>query len=139
MSLCPSHSRERHSMGKDELIELDPKLNTDRITPELIEYIVQKIVDRFDPHKIILFGSHARGDATPDSDLDLFIVQSSQKSNRQVRRELDLFLAGRNFPLDLIVRKPREVALNLEDRNPFYIYHLFEEGKLLYERIGETT
>lgn len=126
-------------MGKDELIELDPKLNTDRITPELIEYIVQKIVDRFDPHKIILFGSHARGDATPDSDLDLFIVQSSQKSNRQVRRELDLFLAGRNFPLDLIVRKPREVALNLEDRNPFYIYHLFEEGKLLYERIGETT
>jgi len=120
-------------------IELDPKLNTDRITPELIEYIVQKIVDRFDPHQIILFGSHARGDATPDSDLDLFIVQSSQESNRQVRRELDLYLAGRNFPLDLIVRKPEEVALNLEDRNPFYIYHLFEEGQLLYERARETT
>lgn len=120
-------------------VELDPKLNTDRITPELIAYITQKIVRRFDPYQIIMFGSHARGDAGPDSDLDLFIVQSGQGSNRQLRRELDLFLAGRNFPLDLIVRKPEEVELNLEDRNPFYIYHIFGEGKVLYERAGETA
>ncbi|HEY84521.1 MAG TPA: nucleotidyltransferase domain-containing protein [Chloroflexi bacterium] len=120
-------------------IELDPKLNTNQITPELIDYIVQKIVDRFNPYQIILFGSQARGDAAPDSDLDLFIVQSGSGSNRQLRRELDMFLAGRHFPLDLIVRKPQEIELNLEDKNPFYIYHLFGEGKVLYEQARETA
>jgi len=121
-------------MITNSAIELDPKLNTNQITPELIEYIVQKIVERFNPYKIILFGSQARGDASPDSDLDLFIAQSGSGSNRQLRRDLDMFLAGRHFPLDLIVRKPQEVELNLKDRNPFYIYHLFGEGKVLYER-----
>jgi len=115
-------------------IEFDPKLNTDRITPELIAYITQKIVNQFHPYQIILFGSHARGDAGPDSDLDLFIVQSGEGSNRQLRREIGLALAGRSFGLDLIVRKPEEVTLNLEDRNPFYIYHLFGEGRILYEQ-----
>jgi predicted nucleotidyltransferase len=123
----------------DKNVELDPKLNTSQVTPDLITYITQKIVDRFDPYQIILFGSHARGDAGPDSDLDLFIVQSGEGSNRQLRRELDLFLAGRNFPLDLIVRKPAEVKLNLEDRNPFYIHHIFGEGQVLYERAGEIA
>lgn len=120
----------------DSKIELDPRLETDRITPELIEYIVQKIVDRFDPEKIILFGSQARGDAAPGSDLDLFIVQSGTGSNRQLRREIGLALAGRNFGLDLIVRKPQEVELNIQGRNPFYIHHIFGKGKVLYERPG---
>lgn len=117
-------------------VELDPKLNTSRITPNLIAYITQKIVDRFDPYQIILFGSHARGDAGPDSDLDLFIVQSGEVSNPQLRREIGLVLAGRGFGLDLIVRKPQEVALNLDDRNPFYLRHIYGEGKVLYERRG---
>lgn len=124
---------------RDSKIKPDPQLQTDRITPELIEYIVQKIVDRFAPYKIILFGSQARSDAAPDSDLDLFIVQSGAGSNRRMRREIDMFLAGRRFPLDLIVRKPEDVELNLEDKNPFYVYHLFGEGRVLYERSNETT
>ncbi len=120
-------------------IERDPRLQTNRITPELIAYIVQKIVTRFAPHKIILFGSHARGDADSHSDLDLFIVQSSAESNRQVRRQIDMFLASRRFSLDLIVRKPQDIELNVKDRNPFYVYHLFGEGKVLYERAVETA
>lgn len=120
-------------------IERDPRLQTSQITPELIDYIVNKIVARFAPHKIILFGSHARGEADADSDLDLFIVQSSTESNRQVRRQIDMFLASRRFPLDLIVRKPQDIELNLQDRNPFYVYHLFGEGKVLYERADETA
>jgi len=115
-------------------LERDPRLATDQITPELIDYIVQKIVARFNPYQIIVFGSHARGDAGPHSDLDLFIVQSSSRPNREVRGEIDLMLWGRRFGVDLIVRKPEQVALNVQDRNPFYIYHLFRDGKVLYER-----
>ena len=115
-------------------IERDPHLQTNRITPELIAYIVQKIVARFAPHKIILFGSHARGDAGSHSDLDLFIVQSSAESNRQVRREMDRLLSGRRFGVDIIVRKPQEVELNVQDKNPFYLYHLFRDGQVLYEQ-----
>ena len=120
-------------------IELDPKLNTSQITPELIDYVVQKIVAYFQPYQIILFGSQASGDVKADSDLDLFIIQSGNRSNRQVRREIDLLLAGRRFPLDLIVRKPEDVELNLQDRNPFYVYHLFGDGKVLYEQSREIA
>lgn len=49
----------------------DPNLNTENITPELIRYVVQKIVQEVQPEKIILFGSYARGDFGRDSDLDL--------------------------------------------------------------------
>jgi len=87
-----------------KIIELDPKLDTSQITPELIDYIVRKIVRRFNPYKIILFGSRARGDNAPDSDLDLFIVQNGTGSNRQLRQEIGLALAGRRFAIDLIVR-----------------------------------
>jgi predicted nucleotidyltransferase len=52
----------------------DPNLNTENITPELIQYIVQRIVQEVQPEKIILFGSYARGDFGQDSDLDLFIA-----------------------------------------------------------------
>ncbi len=115
-------------------IERDPRLQTNQITTELIDYIVKKIVARFAPHKIILFGSHARGKADADSDLDLFIVQSGTESNRQVRREVDRLLFGRRFGVDIIVRKPREVELNVRDKNPFYLYHLLGDGQVLYER-----
>ena len=115
-------------------IERDPRLQTNHITPELIAYIAQKIVARFAPHKIILFGSHARGDAGSHSDLDLFIVQSSAESNRQVRREMDRLLSGRRFGVDIIVRKPQEVELNVQDKNPFYLYHLLRDGQVLYKR-----
>jgi len=51
----------------------DKRLNTEEITPELINYIVEKIVREIQPEKVILFGSYARGDFNRDSDLDLFI------------------------------------------------------------------
>ena len=117
-------------------LEPDSRLGTERITPELITYIVEKIVHALDPKRIILFGSFARSEATAASDLDFFIIQDSEQSNRTVRRQIEALLWGRRFGVDLIVRKPEEVARNLADGNPFYTQHLLEEGKVLYERPG---
>ncbi|MBN2088936.1 nucleotidyltransferase domain-containing protein [candidate division KSB1 bacterium] len=87
-----------------------------------------------EPEKIILFGSFARGDATSESDLDLFSIKKSHESSRLLRRKIDALLRGRRFSLDLIVRKPEEVSWNLQVMNPFYLSHIFKEGKVLYEK-----
>ncbi len=112
----------------------DLKLKTEKITPELIAYIVEKIVREIEPEKIILFGSHARNDFRPDSDLDLLIIKEAGESSRIIRRKVDALLRGRRFAVDLLVRKPQEVEWNLKAQNPFYLNHIFKEGKVVYEK-----
>ncbi len=112
----------------------DARLQTRQITPELIRYIVDKIARDVAPQRIIMFGSLARGEATESSDLDLFVIQDSAASNREVRRRIESLLWGRRFGIDLIVRRPEEVARNVSDGNPFYTRHILGEGKVLYER-----
>ena len=114
-------------------LQRDLRLQTRRVTPELIAYIVDKIARAIAPRQIILFGSHARGDATLRSDLDLFIIQDSQVSNREMRRRIGYLAWGRRFGVDLIVRKPEEVERNVADGNPFYIDHILKKGRVLYE------
>ena len=113
---------------------IDQRLSTEKITPELIDYIVEKIVREIKPEKIILFGSYARGDFNRDSDLDLFIVKDDEESSRVIRRKVDTLLRGRKFAVDLLVRKSEEVEWNFKAQNPFYLYHIFKDGKVLYEK-----
>jgi len=115
-------------------IPQDPRLQTKEITPELIEYIVAKIVRAISPRQVVLFGSRARGGWSESSDIDLLVVYDGEESSRMVRRRIERLLWGRRFGIDLIVRKPEEVALNLADHNPFYTRHIFGEGQILYER-----
>ena len=115
-------------------MSIDRRLNTEKITPELINYIVEKIVREIQPEKIILFGSYARGDFDRDSDLDLFIIKDAKESSRIMRRKIDALLRGRKFAIDLLVRKPKEVEWNFRAKNPFYLYHIFRDGKVLYEK-----
>lgn len=113
----------------------DQRLNTEEITPELINYIVEKIVCEIQPEKITLFGSYARADFNRNSDLDLFIVKDDDKvSNKVVRRKMDTLLRGRKFAIDILVRKSKEIEWNKKARNPFYLYHIFNDGKVLYEK-----
>jgi len=117
-------------------MERDPKLSTSHVTPELIQHITERIVASVQPRAVIVFGSHATQEATPESDLDLFVIQDVGRSNREVRREIDRLLFGRRFGLDIIVRRPEEVEANLKDHNPFYVHHIFGVGRVIYERSG---
>lgn len=125
----------------DTALELqdDPQLRTSHITPAIIQYVADKIARAVNPQKIILFGSWARGEMTESSDVDLFVVHDSGLSNREMYRRIARLLWGRLFGVDLIVRNPQDVALNLADNNPFYTHHLFRDGKVLYERASSTT
>jgi uncharacterized protein len=118
----------------EQIYQPDPHLQTKQVTPELIEYIVAKIAQSIAPQRIILFGSYARGEANQASDIDLFVVQDSQVSNRKMRRQIEYLLWGRRFGVDLVVRKPEDVQRNVEDGNPFYTHHVLNEGRVLYER-----
>ncbi len=118
-------------------MDIDENLNTNKITPELIQYITEKIVSGIEPDKVILFGSRARGDYRRDSDLDLFIIKDSKERSKITRRKIEALLRGRKFSLDLLVRKPEEVEWNLKLNNPFYLKDIFKEGRVLYERRGK--
>ena len=120
-------------------MNLDPQLQTDKITPELIDYIVERIVREIQPEKIILYGSSARGDFRKDSDLDLFIIKDGEESSRMLGRKIRSLFRGRRFSLDVRVRNPLEVEWNFRAQNPFYLHHIFKQGKVLYDRENRST
>jgi predicted nucleotidyltransferase len=112
----------------------DARLATPRITADLVAYIVEKIVREIAPQRIILFGSRSQGKETESSDLDLLVIQDSDRSSRQVRRQIESLLCGRRFAVDLIVATPEQVERNVADGNPFYTRHILGEGMVLYDR-----
>ena len=107
------------------------------ITQQTIDGVVGTIVDHFHPRRIILFGSRARGDHRPDSDLDLFIEMDIDPVVPPRERARRIRAAFSPYPcaMDLIVYTPdesaywREAAASL----PATAYR---EGRILYERAG---
>jgi predicted nucleotidyltransferase len=98
-----------------------------------IREIVRRIADQFHPDKIILFGSHARGQAGPDSDVDLLIVMPVEGSKRRKATEIDGTLADRTIPLDLIVVTPEEFERARHQKGSV-LRPAALEGLVLYDR-----
>ncbi len=74
----------------------------------LLTHVTQTIIDRFHPKRIMVFGSHARGETGPDSDLDLFIEMETPR--RPPDRAIDVSEAFglRAWPMDIVVYTPEE-------------------------------
>ncbi len=95
--------------------------------------MVARIVKKFDPDQIILFGSHARGTAERDSDVDLLIVMPVEGSSREQATEIDLALGDRELPLDLIVVTPEQFQRD-RHRIGTIVEPAIREGRVLYAR-----
>ncbi len=103
------------------------------ISPQLIREVTQRIVDAFDPEKIILFGSWARGDERSESDLDLMVVMESDLSKSRRASQIYSLLGLRSWSLDVVVYTPHEYAINRKVWGT--LPSLVEkESKVLYER-----
>ncbi|MEK6302477.1 MAG: nucleotidyltransferase domain-containing protein [Acidobacteriota bacterium] len=104
-----------------------------KITPTEITQMVNRIVDQFNPEKIILFGSHARGTAGPDSDADLLVVMPVEGSKRRQATEIDLALFGIDMPADIVVVTPEELERQ-KDVIRTFVHPAVREGRVVYER-----
>ena len=102
-------------------------------TMHALDEMVQRIVKRFHPDRIILFGSHAKGDATDNSDLDLLVVMPVEGSRRQKANEIDLALADRTVPIDVVVVTPDQFERQ-RDIIGTIVREAVREGKTVYER-----
>ena len=100
---------------------------------ELLDQITRTIVERFHPRRIILFGSRARGEATSESDLDLFIEMETQARPPERAVEVSSAFGLRPWSLDLVVYTPEEVR-RLRKINGTPVSVIEAEGKVLYER-----
>jgi predicted nucleotidyltransferase len=107
------------------------------ITEEVLKKVVSATVREVNPEQIILFGSYARGNAGPDSDLDLLVVERAQFGKdrsrhaeiKRIRRALWDF----RVPIDVLVYTTDEVA-QWRDSVNHIIARSLREGRVLYER-----
>jgi uncharacterized protein len=110
-----------------------PKVTKKPATRAHIGRMVKRIVKQFDPEMIILFGSHARGDAGPDSDVDLLVVMEVEESVREKRLEIRGALHDIPVPLDIIVTPPADFAWR-KDIVGTIEWPAAREGKVLHTR-----
>ncbi len=96
-----------------------------------IEDFSFRIAKEFEPHRIILFGSYANGNPTPDSDVDLLVVMPFKGRATEKSVEIRMKLMP-HFPLDLLVRTPENVEHRLS-MGDFFMQDILQNGRLLYE------
>jgi predicted nucleotidyltransferase len=100
-----------------------------------IDEIVHRIVAAGAPTKVVLFGSWARGDARPRSDLDILVVEDRSEApryERSARYRLALRDVLPDRDIDIVVWTPEEIAEWASVPQAF-ISTVLREGKVLYE------
>ena len=99
----------------------------------LLTEITRRIVAVCDPQQIVLFGSRARGDAGPDSDLDLLVIKDEVASPRGEAARIYRALAGLSTPVDIVVARSDYVRRH-RDIIGTVVRPALREGRVLYAR-----
>jgi predicted nucleotidyltransferase len=101
------------------------------ITLEQIQEFSQQIAEKFQPDRIILFGSYAYGQPTEDSDVDLLVILPFEEL--PVYKAIEIRRAVKSpFPLDLMARTSEQIQQRLE-MGDFFVQEIIQKGRILYE------
>lgn len=95
--------------------------------------ITRRIVDGYQPDRIILYGSNVDGKTRKGSDIDLLVIKDSHKRPVERRMEVERLLTDRLVPIDIIVYTPDETRRLFALGSPF-IEEVLEKGRVLYMR-----
>jgi len=101
------------------------------MTNEKIEQIGKSLGKAASAKKVVLFGSHAKGDAHSDSDVDYLIIADSTLPRHKRSRSLYALLHPYPFPMDILVYTPEEVEQQLKDPNSF-VASVLSHGREVY-------
>ena len=94
--------------------------------------LTDRIVQEFQPDRIILFGSYAYGQPRADSDVDLLVVLPFE--GRGFRKSLEILnRVSPDFSVDLLARSPQDTSRRYVEGDPL-IREALDHGKVLYER-----
>ena len=102
-----------------------------------ITHLARQVARRFDPERIILFGSYAYGEPTADSDVDLLIVMAHRGPGYRVATKIRLDLDVK-FPMDLLVRSAAELRKGAS-QNDWFIVEVLEKGIVLHDRANPAV
>jgi predicted nucleotidyltransferase len=122
-------------MGKAQVDRSKLFLYEGKTLEEWLPSVVERVVERFDPLKVILYGSLARGEANYDSDIDLLVLLEhvEPEGKRDLAVGIRRSLAGIPVPVDIIVSDVKEL-----DRRGYVVGTVLRpalrEGKVVYER-----
>ena len=100
---------------------------------EIILDIVRKLAEEYKPKKIILFGSHAYGRPSEESDIDLLIIKETNKRpiDRWVEVKKLLRETSRSLPISPLVYTEKEIEERTAIKD-FFVEEIFEKGEVLY-------
>lgn len=104
-----------------------------RLDPTVLDEIVRRVVEVAQPDRIILFGSAARGEMGPDSDIDLLVVKSGVPHRRRLAQEIYGNLFGVVVPVDIVVVTPEDIE-RFAGKVGTIITPAIEEGREIYAR-----
>ena len=105
---------------------------TGRPKRKVLDDVVRRVVEVAKPVKIILFGSAARGEMGPNSDIDLLVIKSGKFNYWRLMTAIYRNLRGADAPVDVVVVTPEEVERY--GSSPYLvIFPALQEGKVVYE------
>ena len=101
------------------------------MTQQKIREITNDIVKKYQPEKVILYGSHAWGKPREDSDIDLFIVKDTEKNVFERNREVCKIIFDKGEAVDVLVYTTSQLEKRERMGDPF-VRRIIASGKILY-------
>lgn len=123
------------NMVTKAIFQAPPLQERTQIPRETILALVDHIVKRFSPEKIILFGSHAYGKPSAWSDVDFLVIKETSKGDLESQLEILKSLPTLNFGVDIIVRSQKTIEKRTK-LGDWFLIDIIEKGEVLYERTG---